>query len=107
MKHYTTPVLKVMLDIPVETVASVKFLFKQERDAAAPTLLLKNYPGEVKYEDGVYKVPFTQKETALFQEDKYFYMDTLITDQTGKVPETPIVSLFMSRSLFTEEEAVT
>lgn len=105
MKHYTTPTLQVKLDIPVETVASIKFLFKQERDAAADALLLKTYPGDVTYEDGIYKVPFTQEETGLFTEEKYFYMDTMIVDQTGNVPETPIVSLFMSRSLFTAEEA--
>ena len=106
MKHYTTPVLEVTLDIPVETVQSIKFLFEQERDSEAEALLMKHYPGEVKYENGVYKVPITQEETALFAAEKYFYMDTLIVDQTGKVPETPIVSLFMSRSLFSHEEAV-
>lgn len=104
MKQYTTPVLEVMLDIPVETVASIKFLFKQEREKDAPTLLLKTYPGDVTCEDGVYKVPFTVKETGLFAADKHFYMDTLITDQAGKIPETPIVHLIMSKSLFTIEE---
>lgn len=106
MKPYTTPVLEVQLDIPQETVRSIKFLFKQEREPTATALLLKKYPGEVKFEDGVYKVPFTQKETTLFATDKYFFMDTLITDQNGKIPDTPIVSLFMSRTLFTAEEAI-
>lgn len=106
MKPYTTPVLKVTLDIPDETVASVDFIFKQERDRETETLLLKKYPGEVEREGGVYIVPLSQEETARFAEDKCFYMDTLIRDQTGKVPDTPIVSLFMSRTLFSHEEAV-
>ena len=106
MKPYTTPVLEVQLDIPAETVANIKFLFKQERESSAKALLMKKYPGEVEYEDGVYKVPFTQEETALFAMDKYFFMDTLVTDQTGKIPDTPIVSLFMGRTLFTAEEAI-
>ena len=106
MKQYTTPVLEVMLDIPVETVANIKFLFKQEREQSAPTLLLKKFPGEVTCEDGVYKVPFTVEETGLFAADQFFYMDTRITDQTGNVPDTPIEHLRMSMSLFTHEEAV-
>ena len=106
MKPYTTPVLEVTLDIPAETVASIKFLFKNEPDREAESLLLKKYPGEVKCEDGIYKVPISQAETGLFAQNKYFYMDMLITDQTGRIPETPIVTLFMSKSLFTYEEAV-
>ena len=106
MKHYTPQVLEVTLDIPVETVASIKFLFKEERDPKSRTLLMKEYPGDVRCEDGVYKVPITQAETSLIPGDKYFYMDTLVKDQTGRIPKTPIISLFMSESLFTYEEAV-
>ena len=106
MKPYTTPVLEVTLDIPVETVASIKFLFKQEDKQEAATLLLKKYPDEIKCEDGIYKIPFTQAETDLFAQNQYFYLDMLVTDQTGKIPRTPILSLFMSKTLFTYEEAV-
>lgn len=107
MKLYTTPVLRVKLDIPVSHVASIKFLFKQEQDPNAKTLLLKEYPGEVTYERGCFNVPVTQAETALFAPDENFYMDTLVTDQAGHVPRTDICKLFMHGSMFSYEEAVT
>lgn len=107
MKRRTTPVLEVTFDIPNETVAEIQFLFKQEREESAEALLLKSYPGEVTFVDGVYLVPMTVRETALFEGGKQFYMDTRITDQTGKVPETPIVGLFMSKTLFSEREVTT
>lgn len=107
MKRRTTPVLEVTFDIPNETIAKIEFLFKQEREETAPALLLKTYPNEVNFVDGVYLVPMTAEETALFKGGSQFYMDTRITDQTGKVPETPIVALFMSKTLFSEKEVAT
>lgn len=104
MKQYTTPVLEVTFDIPHETVSTISFLFKQEREQEADTILLKRYPGGVGYADGVYRIPFTAEETGLFARDEYFYMDTRITDQTGNVPSTPIVPLYMSQTLFKWEE---
>ena len=105
MKLLTTPVLEVTFDIPPETVATIEFLFKQTNDEKAPAVLLKSYPNDVKCVDGVYRVPFTAEDTARFEGGKHFYMDTRITDQTGKIPETPIVSLYMSKTLFSEVTA--
>ena len=106
MKRYTTPELEVVLDIPVETVKSIDFLFKQQCDPDADAILLKKYPGDVTCDNGIYNVPFSAAETALFAGGMYFYMDLRITDQTGKVPTTPIVHLYMSNTLFTEKEVV-
>ena len=102
MKQLTTPVLEVTLDIPHETVAFMTFLFTQNADGTG-VALEKEYPGAVTYADGVYSVPFDENDTALFKADAYFYMDTRIVDQAGKVPETSIVSLWMSRTLFRQE----
>lgn len=107
MKQLTTPVLEVVFDIPPETVAAVDFLFKQQNDRNAATILLKSYPEDVTCTNGVYKIPFTVEETEKFEGGQFFYMDTRITDQTGKIPDTPIIRLFMSRTLFTYEEVST
>lgn len=104
MKRRTTPVLDVTFDIPSDTVSRIRFLFKQEPEESAKTLLMKTYPGEVTRDGEVYYVPMTAEETTLFASGKAFYMDTHITDQTGHVPETPIVGLFMSKTLFSAKE---
>lgn len=100
MKQYTTPVLEVTFDVPDSTVATVDFIFKQHRKQSDPVLVSKKYPGDVERKDGVYLVPMTEAETALFAADKTFYMDTRIISQNGKIPETPIVALFMNETLF-------
>lgn len=107
MKRRTTPVLEVTVDIPDEVVVEIQFIFKQERDEKAPELLLKTYPGDVKREDGVYRIPMSADDTALFNGRSPFYMDTRIVDAVGNVPETPIITLYMSETLFSDKEAKT
>ena len=104
MKRRTTPVLEVTFDIPTETIAKVLFVFKQECEETAEAILEKAYPGDVSESGGVFKIQFTKEETALFVGGSDFYMDTMITDQAGRIPQTPIVRLFMSKTLFSEKE---
>lgn len=107
MKRRTTPVLEVIIDIPSESIAKIEFVFKQEKEETAEALVLKSYPGEVYFDDGVCCIPWTSEETALFKGGRNFYMDTRITDPVGHVPDTPIITLFMSKTLFSEKEVET
>lgn len=103
MKRNTTPSLEVTFAIDNENLQSIEFVFKQEDKESAPALVEKTYPDDVTYKDGVYRVPFTTEETLRFEENKHFYMDTRPHTKGGAIPETPIVKLFMNKTLFKSE----
>lgn len=106
MKRRTTPTLKVQINIDKDEVSTIIFLFKQIRDESAPVKLEKIYPKDVVYdsENKCYLIPFTEEDTALFEPQTEFYMDTKITTIDGKVPETDIVRMFMRDTLFDDNE---
>lgn len=103
MKRGTTPTLPVRVGVDSSDIETIEFLFKQEKSESAEEILLKEYPGDdVEYNDtyNVFEVAFSSDDTWLFAEDEPFYMDTRITLTSGKIPETPIVTLRMHPTLF-------
>lgn len=107
MKNGTTSILPVRFKkINSTDVESIVFLFKQEKSNSAPEVLVKNYPGEVEYNEeyNTFEIPFSEADTWLFAEDELFYMDTKITLVSGSVPETTIVTLRMHPTLFSNSE---
>lgn len=100
MKRGTTPVLPVTIDMNVELISEIEFVFKSEFEEEAPVLLMKKFPDEVSYHDNAFYIPFTEKETRLFA--RQFYMDTRITTVSGSIPETEICKLYMNPTLFEE-----
>lgn len=106
MKNGTTSILPVRFRLNSSDIESIIFLFKQEKSNSAPEILVKNYPGQVEYneEENIFKIPFSEADTWLFAEDKPFYMDTKITLVDGSVPETTIVTLRMHPTLFSNPE---
>lgn len=110
MKRRTTPTLRVCIDFDNSSITTIDFIFKQIRSEEAPIKVQKTYPTNVTYDstNKIYMIPFTEAETALFESQKEFYMDTKITTNAGKIPATDIVQLFMRDTLFssavTEDE---
>lgn len=102
MKNGTTTTLPVRIKLNSEDIQSIVFLFKQEKSHLAPDILIKNYPGDVTYNEEcqTFEIPFTEEDTWLFTEDEPFYMDSKITLANGEVPETAIVTLRMHPTLF-------
>lgn len=102
MKNGITSILPVRFRLNGADVESIIFLFKQQKSNSAPEILVKNYPGEVEYKTdcNIFEVPFSEEDTWLFAEDELFYMDTKVTLINGKIPETPIVTLRMHSTLF-------
>lgn len=102
MKNGTTSILPVRFRLKGTDIESIVFLFKQEKSNTAPEILVKNYPGDVEYKEdsNIFEVPFTESDTWLFAEDEPFYMDTKVTLIRGSIPETPIVTLRMHPTLF-------
>lgn len=106
MKNGTTTTLPVRIKLNSEDIQSIVFLFKQEKSHLAPDILIKNYPGDVTYNDEcqTFEIPFTEEDTWLFAENELFYMDIKITLISGAIPETPIVTLRMHPTLFSKPE---
>ena len=88
--------------LDADNVEKIVFLFKCENREDAPAALVKKYPDNVNVDfgdgDGVFYIPFTEPETRLFS--GRFYMDTKIYYKDGTIPETNIVGLTMSPTLF-------
>ena len=103
LKRRTTPTVPVRIkNCPHEDIASIRFLFKQYESEKAPAILEKEWPGEnVSYdsEHDRFLLQFTENETALFTEDRYFFMDTKIITPLGKIPKTPIKPIKMKKTL--------
>lgn len=103
MKKLTTPTLPVNIGLDDFTLASrIDFVFKQYDSDSAPALVEKSWPEDCGLVDGIIYVPFTQVETALFEADKPFYMDTRIVLVNGSIPQTNKNVLYMNGTLFSE-----
>lgn len=104
LKRRTTPTVPVRIkNFPHADIASVTFLFKQFESEKAPAILEKEWPGEDVSYDSVkdrFLLEFSEEETALFSEDRFFFMDTKITTTLGKIPKTPIKPIMMKKTLF-------
>lgn len=109
MKQLTHSVMPIQVCYDLDFTAKVEFIFKQYRTAEAP--VLKScvwYPdgsGEgFRIEDtNVIGVIWTEEDTLLFQPDEWFYLDTRIyLSETPDTPETSLVALKMTPTLFEE-----
>ncbi len=106
IKRGTTPIISVRfngLDADAD-VASAEFVFKQECSEDAPELVRKRWPDEVtRTEDGVFRLPFSESETRLFEARKYVYMDARLRLAGGGVAAAPVAALMVQPTLFAEE----
>lgn len=92
---------------PVADMQRVEFIFKRRRVYELETLKKAVYPGEVTYSEDLEKflIPWTQEETYLVPSGASFYMDTRIhVAETMDMPETNIVELVMSPTLFAPDD---
>ena len=105
MKRGTTPSIKISHTLTMANVSKVDFLFKQEKSEFAPGLVTKTYPGSVTESGGVFTIPFTEAETRLFKPMKSFYCDPKVTLTDGSIPETAIIKLYCSPTLWGENDA--
>lgn len=104
MKKGTTPTIPIEHDLDMSTVTSVEFLFKQEKLETAPVIIKKTYPGDVTEAEGVFNIPFTEDETRMFKSGRDFYCDPKITLVNGKIPETEILSIHCTPTLWGEDD---
>lgn len=110
-KRNTTPTLPITVNIPLSRVRRLEFVFKSKCTESHPVLLHKVFnAGEIPVDDSVstevyFKVLLTlnEKETAVFQPGE-IYMDTRIELTDGTVPETGIIILEVTPSLFEDGE---
>lgn len=102
MKRGTTPTLQIEHDLDMSTVSKVEFLFKQNKLELGDPILIKTYPDDVTENNGIFNIPFTEKETRLFISNKNFYCDPKITLNNNKIPATEILELSCSPTLWGE-----
>ena len=94
--------LAVKFDLSLDDVAKIEFIFAPQISTSNPQKYAV-WPGDVTRKPGenVLLVPWTAVETRKF--DGVFLMDTRITMRDSEdQPETPIIKLRMSHTLFEE-----
>ena len=97
--------MPIEFDIDLDGVEKIEFVFKKEKDQKANAIKTAVYPDNAIRRTGenIVLVPWTQAETYLFQAGSHIFMDTRITMRdTDDQPETNIVQLEMSTTLFEE-----
>ena len=106
LTHFTMP---VAIGYDLDNVRRVEFLFKQYQTSEAPALKScvweSDGSGDGVREEGrdVIDLTWTPEETALFQPDEWFYMDTRLSlVKSLDNPETSVVALKMTPTLFKE-----
>ncbi len=108
MKRGTVTSLQVAHELDLSTVEKIEFLFKQEKDENAPALVRKTYlpngAGDVAEESGVFQIPFTKEETRRFSSGKSFYCDPRIVLMGGKIPNTEILAIYCTATLWGEAD---
>lgn len=104
MKRKTTPTLQVAHTLDMAQVAMVDFLFKHSAREDGRKILIKHYPGEVSEENGVFFIPFSKEETALFTGGCQAYCDPRVVYQSGQIPEVEIFSFPVEDTLWGEDD---
>lgn len=104
MKRGTTPTIPVAIDMNIDLVSEVTFIFKKEFKEESPAILKKRFPDDVAYYDGFFQIPLTEEETRLFKGD--FFMDTRIVTVSGSIPETSVCHLYMNNTLFSKDDVI-
>lgn len=100
IKPGTTPTIRISHDLDIATVQKVDFLFKQIPTQCAPELWVKTYPDDVAEVAGVFYVLLTADETARLREGKEFYIDPRVTLVGDVIPNTPVLKLRASYTLW-------
>lgn len=108
MKRNTTPTLCISINIELDTIKEIEFLFKSQNREGSNKLVSKKFTSDTmitaKGESSgeiLFFVEFTAKETMLLPEGT-IYMDTRIVTNENKILETEIVSFDMHKTLFSE-----
>ena len=104
MKRKTTPTLLVSHELDMTQVATVEFLFKHSPREDARKILIKRFPGEVTEEKGVFSIPFSKEETALFTGNCMAYCDPRVTYRTGQIPHVRVFSFPVEETLWGEQD---
>ena len=111
VKRNTTPMLLVKVHMPFEKVRRIEFLFKKRKMDKFPELLRKVYDadkGEIPIREGedteesfTVLCQLTAEETLRFPEG-VVYMDTRPVLYDGTIPNTEIVEISVTPTLFGE-----
>lgn len=104
IKPGTTPTIRVSHDLDIATVEKAEFLIKQTPTRRSAALCVKTYPADVTEADGVFYIPLTADETLQLEQDKEFYIDPRVTLVGGVIPNTPVMELRASNTLWGDED---
>ena len=104
MKRKTTPTLQVSHELDMTQVATVDFLFKHSPREDARKILIKRFPGDVTEGNGVFSIPFTKEETALFTGNCTVYCDPRVIYRDGQIPHVKVFSFPVEETLWGEQD---
>ena len=111
IKRNTTPVLPIKVHMPLESIKRIEFLFKEAPMDKFPELIRKAYDAEnggipIREEESTGEsftvfCEFTAEETMKLPEGPV-YMDTRPVLSDGTIPNTKIVEITVTPTLFSE-----
>lgn len=105
MKQGTHFILPVEIDMDLDAVERIEFIFKQEKRINSDAVKVNVYPDNCTRQENknVILIPWTQDETFKFASGRMLYMDTRITLRgSDNQPETEILAIKMNPTLFQE-----
>lgn len=107
MKRRCTGYLKFESPIPLDQYSKVIFMFKQKKREDYPSLFTIEYPGNdvtTNPENNLFIIRLSSEQTALFEQDKKFYVDVHPYLTNGDEPAVSIFELYMEQTLYQEED---
>jgi len=104
IKRGTTPTLPVQIDLDMEHIATVDFLFKSKMLESDTVKVEKQYPTDVTYSDGIFYVEFSEEDTRTFAAGTMMYLDVKPTTTDGRILATEIVPIDVYLTLYPAEE---
>lgn len=103
IKRGTTPSIPVIIDLEMEDIDHIDFIFRQHLIDEGPNVS-KTYPTDVDLEEGVFYINLTEEDTRLFEQDSVFFLDTRPVTENGHIIPTQIVNLQSYPTLFPPQE---
>ena len=103
IKRGTTPTIPIQIDLDMEHIATVDFLFKSKMLESDTVKVEKSYPTDVTYADGIFYVEFSEEDTRTFAGNSIMYLDVKPTTTDGRILATKIVPIDVYLTLYAEE----
>lgn len=104
VKRGTTTSIPVELELDMEDIVRIDFLFRQHMSDSEGMAVTKSWPEDVDLEDGVFYIDLNEDDTRVFSQESLFFLDTHPITENGHIVPMEIVNLQSYPTLFPPQE---